>query len=209
MGMVHPDLASVERPAPDALPEWTGEGDIALVGPLNDRAYGFGTDSFTRAMRRKPGGATHVYVAYDDGAAVGCLLMIDDDAGNSDLECVAVLPEARGRGISGNLLRHALADAAERRIETSTLVATRLGYPVYEQAGYRAIEPVSMWQREPRRLSQTTSTDSSNMTSPSSMRCTGHLAPICISRSRWSSGSSLGRFTVILKRVGEPRCAGS
>ena len=147
MGMVHPDLASVDRPAPDALPEWTGEGDIALVGPLNDRAYGFGTDSFTRAMRRKPGGATHVYVAYDDGAAVGCLLMIDDDAGNSDLECVAVLPEARGRGISGNLLRHALADAAERRIETSTLVATRLGYPVYEQVGYRAIEPVSMWQR--------------------------------------------------------------
>ena len=147
MGMVHSDLASVERPAPDELPEWTGEGDVAVVGPLNDRAYDFGTDSFTRAMRRMPAGASHVYVAYDGDVPVGCLLMTDDDTRNSDLECVAVLPEARGRGISGKLLRHALADAAARGIETSTLVATRLGYPVYERVGYRAIEPVSMWQR--------------------------------------------------------------
>jgi hypothetical protein len=28
-------------------------------------------------------------------------------------------------------------------------------------------------------------------------------------RSRWSSGSSLGKFTTIVKRVGEPRWAGS
>jgi N-acetylglutamate synthase-like GNAT family acetyltransferase len=147
MGMVHTDLASVDRPSPDELPEWTRDGDIAVVGPMNDRAYDFGTDSFTRAMRTMPAGATHVYVASDDGTPVGCLLMTDDDAGNSDLESVAVVPEARGRGISRHLLRHALADAAERGIETSTLVATRLGYPVYERVGYAAIEPVSMWQR--------------------------------------------------------------
>jgi predicted N-acetyltransferase YhbS len=147
MGMVHERLGEVERPRPEELPEWTRDGDVTVVGPLNDRAYTFGTDSFTRAMRERPSDATVVYVAYDDDEPIGCLLMTDDGQGNSDLESVAVIPEARGRGISGKLLRHALVDAAERGIETSTLVATRLGYPVYERVGYRAIEPVSMWER--------------------------------------------------------------
>jgi GNAT superfamily N-acetyltransferase len=142
------DLEGVERPAADALPEWTAEGDVAVVGPLNDRAYGFGTDSFTRALRNLPGEGVHVYVASDGGEPVGCLLMTDHDD-NSDLECVAVAPEARGRGISGHLLGHALADAAERGIRTSTLVSTRLGYPVYERAGYRPFGSFEMWERAP------------------------------------------------------------
>jgi GNAT superfamily N-acetyltransferase len=140
------DLEGVGRPATDALLEWTAAGDVAAVGPLNDRAYAFGTDSFTRALRNVPSEAVHVYVASDDGEPVGCLLMTDHDD-NSDLECVAVVPEARGRGISGHLLGHALADAAERGIRTSTLVSTRLGYPVYERAGYSAFGSFEMWER--------------------------------------------------------------
>ena len=93
------------------------------------------------------------------------------------------MPEARGRGISGHLLGHALADAAERGIRTSTLVSTALGYPVYERAGFRPFGRFQMWERAAA-PDQTSSTVSSNMTSPSSTRCTGHLAPICISRSR-------------------------
>lgn len=143
--MVH-DLKDVERPPAGAMTDWTAEGDLADVGPINDRAYGFGTDSFTRALGRWPDGSTHVYIARDDGRPVACLLMTDHE-GNSDLELVAVLPEARGRGLSGKLLGHALADAAERGNETSTLVATRLGYPVYERAGYRPLEQVPMWER--------------------------------------------------------------
>jgi GNAT superfamily N-acetyltransferase len=145
--MLH-DLDGVERPPRDALPDWTGEGDFSVVGPLNDRAYSFGTDSFTRALERRPGEATRVYVARDGGEPVGCLLTTDHD-GNTDVECVAVLPESRGRGISGNLLRHALADARERGCETSTLVSTALGYPVYEQVGYRPLGRFSMWELAP------------------------------------------------------------
>ena len=37
----------------------------------------------------------------------------------------------------------------------------------------------------------------------------GHFAAICIRRSRCSSGSSLGMLTFMVKRVGEPRWAGS
>ena len=143
--MIH-DLKGVERPAADALTDWTAEGDLADVGPINDVAYGFDTDSFTRALGRWPAGSTHVYIARDDGRPVACLIMTDHE-GNSDLELVAVLPEARGRGLSGKLLGHALADAAERGNATSTLVATKLGYPVYERAGYRALEQIPMWER--------------------------------------------------------------
>jgi hypothetical protein len=35
--MLH-DLDGVERPAPDALTDWTADGDFAVVGPLNERA---------------------------------------------------------------------------------------------------------------------------------------------------------------------------
>jgi ribosomal protein S18 acetylase RimI-like enzyme len=143
--MAH-QLDGLARPGADALPEWTAEGDVSVVGPLNDRAYGFGTDSFTRALRNVPSEGIHVYVASDDGEPVGCLLMTDHDD-NSDLECVAVVPEARGRGISGHLLGHALVDAAERGIRTSTLVSTALGYPVYERAGYRPFGSFEMWER--------------------------------------------------------------
>jgi GNAT superfamily N-acetyltransferase len=142
------DLDGIERPAPDALPDWTADGDFAVVGPLNDRAYSFGTDSFTRALRRLPSDSIRVYVAADEGEPVGCLLMTDHD-GNSDVECVAVVPEARGRGISQNLLAHALADALERGIETSTLVSTGMGHPVYERLGYRTLGRFQMWEFAP------------------------------------------------------------
>jgi predicted N-acetyltransferase YhbS len=145
--MLH-DLDGVERPSPDALPDWTADGDLAVVGPLNDRAYAFGTDSFTRVLRTLPPDATRIYVARDGGEPVGCLLTTDHD-GNTDVESVAVVPEARGRGISGNLLRHALADAVERGSETSTLVSTRLGYPVYERVGFRPLGRFSMWELGP------------------------------------------------------------
>jgi predicted N-acetyltransferase YhbS len=147
VAMVH-DLDGVERPDADALADWTADGDFSEVGPLNDRAYPFGTDSFTRALQHAPADGTHVYLARDDGEPVGCLLMTDHD-GNSDVEAVAVAPEARGRGISGNLLRHALVDASERGIETSTLVSTPLGLPVYERVGFRPLGRASMWEFRP------------------------------------------------------------
>lgn len=147
VAMVH-DLDGVERPDPDVLPDWTADGDFSEVGPLNDRAYPFGTDSFTRALQHAPPDGTHVYLARDSGEPVGCLLMTDHD-GNSDVEAVAVAPEARGRGISGNLLRHALVDALERGKETSTLVSTPLGLPVYERIGFRSLGRASMWEFRP------------------------------------------------------------
>jgi len=147
MAMVR-ELDGVERPQADALGDWTARGTVAELGDLNDRSYTFGTDSFSRALQTLPGGAAHIYVARDDGQPVGCLTIVDHE-GNSEVQMVAVVPEARGRGITSKLLAHALADAAERGNETSTLIATPLGYPVYERVGFRPLERFSMWERAP------------------------------------------------------------
>jgi GNAT superfamily N-acetyltransferase len=142
------DLSQIERPADGVLEDWTADGDVREVGPLNDRAYTFGTDSFTRAFAGLPREAVATYVARLDGRPAGCLMIVDNER-NADVEMVAVVPEARGRGIAGNLLAHALADAAERGLETSTLVATKLGRPVYERLGFRAFGVLEMWERRP------------------------------------------------------------
>jgi GNAT superfamily N-acetyltransferase len=140
------ELNGVERPPSDALGDWTAEGSVAELGQLNDRSYTFGTDSFSRALQTLPPGAAHIYVARDGGEPVGCLTIVDHE-GNSEVQTVAVVPEARGQGITRKLLGHALADAAERGNETSTLIATPLGYPVYERVGFAPLERFSMWER--------------------------------------------------------------
>lgn len=136
----------VRRPPSGALEDWTAAGKIADVGAINDLSYTPRGDWFSRALVGVPEGALHLYVARLDGRPVGCCATVDDGE-NSELQMVAVLPEARGRGLSGKLIAHALADASERSMKTSTLVATKLGRPVYERLGYRSLGVLEMWER--------------------------------------------------------------
>jgi GNAT superfamily N-acetyltransferase len=142
------ELDGVQRPPAGALADFTAEGEVAELTEINDRSYTFGTDSFSRALRALPDGAAHIYVARERGSPIGCLTIVDH-AGNSEVQMVAVVPEARGKGVTLKLLGHALADAAERGSQTSTLIATPRGYPVYQRAGFRPLERVAMWERAP------------------------------------------------------------
>jgi N-acetylglutamate synthase-like GNAT family acetyltransferase len=135
-----------ERPDADALEDWTADGDLADVGAINDRAYGFGGDWFSRALTELPPGAVELYVERRGGEAVGCAAIVHHGS-NCEVQMVAVAPEARGAGISGKLIAHGLADAAERGTRTSTLVATALGRPVYERLGFRGLGTLEMWER--------------------------------------------------------------
>jgi GNAT superfamily N-acetyltransferase len=136
-----------ERPTrPELDLDWTDRGSLRDLAALNDLVYGYGDGSFAKALPGISLDRGAVYVARAGGEPVGCLMMADHGS-NSDLEWVAVRPEARGRGLSGKLLAHALADAAERGQETSTLVATKLGRPVYERFGYRGLGALQMWER--------------------------------------------------------------
>jgi predicted acetyltransferase len=78
---------------------------------------------------------------------VACLMTIDS-GGNSEIQMVAVVPEARGSGLAGKLLGHALVGAAERGNKSSTLIATKLGYPVYERLGFEPVGTFQMWERQ-------------------------------------------------------------
>lgn len=69
-----------------------------------------------------------------------------DHGGDAEVNFVATVPEARGRGLAGSLMTLALDDARERGRVTTTLVATKLGRPVYERMGYRPLGTVEMWE---------------------------------------------------------------
>jgi N-acetylglutamate synthase-like GNAT family acetyltransferase len=144
------DLAAAppRRPAPDALADWTAEGALTDVGAINDRAYGHGGDWFSRALTDLPRAAVNVYVARREGEAVGCCAIVDEST-NTEVQMVAVVPEARGDGLAGKLIAHGLADAVERGARSATLVATKLGRPVYERLGFRTLGVLEMWERRP------------------------------------------------------------
>jgi ribosomal protein S18 acetylase RimI-like enzyme len=134
------------RPPADALEDWTADGDLADVGNVNDRSYTFETDSWSRVLDGLALDDAHVYVERRGGEPVACLMIVDSD-GHSDVQMVAVVPEARGAGLAGKLLAHGLADAAERGSESVTLIATKLGYPVYRKLGFEDVGVFEMWER--------------------------------------------------------------
>lgn len=73
--------------------------------------------------------------------------MIIDAHGDAGAYAIATVPAARGRGLATGLLRQALSDARERGCSTSTLQATKVGFPIYERLGFENLGPIDMWER--------------------------------------------------------------
>ena len=134
------DLDEAERP-PEP-PAFDPEADPAVIGELNDAAYGT-AGSFTRALAQlAPREGLYAYTA----GPGSCLLTMDHED-DCSVWFVATVPAARGQGLATALMAHALADARERGCTTSTLQATDLGHPVYERLGYRSLGEIQMWER--------------------------------------------------------------
>lgn len=126
----------------DPSPSWTD------VAELNEAAY-YGSAAGTYFGPALASFAGRAYVARLDGRPASCLAIVDagDDA---YVALVATRPEAQRRGLAGELLRHALREARERDLATTTLEATRAGAPVYGRLGYRDLGVVEMWERRVR-----------------------------------------------------------
>lgn len=140
------DLADLESADAGDL-DWTPEGSLDDVKRINDAAYGYAEGTFARGIGDPPAEAAwRVHTARFEGRPASVLTTTDVD-GDCGVWWVATLPEARGRGLAGRLLRAALAEARERGAETSTLQATKMGYAVYERLGYRDIGAFQMWER--------------------------------------------------------------
>ncbi|HEX2086305.1 MAG TPA: GNAT family N-acetyltransferase [Solirubrobacteraceae bacterium] len=140
----------------DATPEAMGASlsDLDLSGPdvaapptwdqlVRTNAAAYGVPHGELDAMRLAGDGVRLYGAAD-GAVV---LAIHDHDGDAGVTYVAARPEARGRGLVGQLLRQALRDARDRGCTTTTLESTRLGRPVYERIGYRSLGTLGMWER--------------------------------------------------------------
>jgi GNAT superfamily N-acetyltransferase len=137
------DLSDLRVPDPDPELEIRGEMDMELIRLINETAYGFPAGDFP-PMAPLPD--SEAYLASLNGETVATSLLWDrgDDV---EVTLVATLPEARGRGIAGRMLGHALERERHRGRSGSTLIATKLGYPVYEKLGYRNVGGLEMWEK--------------------------------------------------------------
>jgi GNAT superfamily N-acetyltransferase len=140
------DLTRLEEPNSEEL-DWDAAARPADVGLVNDLAYGYEAGTFGAAIAGLPGGLpVRLYQARVEGRPA-CVLATFDDGDDCGIYLVATLEQHRGRGLARRLLHVALTEARERGLRTSTLQATKLGYPVYERLGYEPICVLEMWER--------------------------------------------------------------
>jgi GNAT superfamily N-acetyltransferase len=137
-------IGGLRAPDPDPQLEIREEPDFELVSSLNEVAYGFAPGEFP--VMQGDLSALRTYLGSIDGETVACAGAFTHGS-DCEIVFVAVLPEGRGRGISGRLMARAIADADEQGLETTTLQATKLGYPVYVKLGYADYGELQMWER--------------------------------------------------------------
>jgi len=139
------ELAALRpRPLPDGYEAIAG--DVARLGPINDRAYGIEGPGWAAMMNAEPQVAADVAVALAAGEAVAGAAVLDrgDDA---CVTAVATLPEHRGRGLAAALISRLLAAAGGRGIRTASLQASSAGAPVYERLGFIDVGSIELWER--------------------------------------------------------------
>lgn len=129
-------------PPLDLHPEPTWE----MVARCNDRAHGVLEEwSMAAVFTEMDDPATHLHVALDRGEVASALL-----AREHDEDCyfwfVATVPEARGRGLASELVRHALRKARGRGCRTTTLESTAMAETTYARLGFRALGRYCMWE---------------------------------------------------------------
>ncbi len=137
-------IGDLRAPEPDPELEIREEPDYELVSSLNEVAYGFASGEFP--VMQGDLSALRTYLGSIEGETAACAGAFTNGS-DCEIVFVAVLPEGRGRGISGRLMARALADAMDQGLETTTLQATKLGYPVYVKLGYRDYGELQMWER--------------------------------------------------------------
>ncbi len=136
------ELSDLRAPRPTDL-DLDPDPRVTTLAELNDAAYGTAPDT-ARAVQSLP--ETNLHVARLDGRAVSCVGTHDLD-GDTCILYVATVPEARGRGLAGKLMALALHAARDRGATTTSLQATKMGYPIYAKLGYRDLGALQMWEK--------------------------------------------------------------
>ena len=110
---------------------------LAVVGELNDRAYGQeGRLGPLIAAIDDPRVHTHGIRVDGEWACVALTLRLGDDV---SVQYVATDPSFRRRGLAARVVAAALAEARADGLRTATLQASPDGYGVYERLGFRTV----------------------------------------------------------------------
>ena len=112
--------------------------------PVAGVCFGFDPGELAGALEASPPGA-RTYIADLDGRPAASVMAFDHD-GDCGIYWVATLEEARGRGLCRALMTAALLDGRERGCTSTSLQATKAGYPIYSRLGYRDFGPIDMWE---------------------------------------------------------------
>jgi GNAT superfamily N-acetyltransferase len=118
--------------------------DWRVVGEINDRAYGVSGLAETFGAYR--GDDTRGWLAVADGRPLATVTVLEHE-GDAFLVFVATEPDARGRGLWGGLMSHALRLAAGNGCTTTTLEGSQMGEPVYARMGYRTLGRLRLMER--------------------------------------------------------------
>jgi GNAT superfamily N-acetyltransferase len=129
---------------PAAQLDWTDDPDPGEFAGVVEPAYGFPPGMFRAGFPELP--EAHSYLARHEGRPAS-VVVASDLEGDCGIFLVGTIPEARGRGLSTALMRRALSDAASRGCSTSSLQASKMGYPVYRRLGYRDLGHAELWER--------------------------------------------------------------
>lgn len=114
---------------------------------VQSRAYGWPPAAFAPLLGHESPGMT-TYVAREEGEPA-CTLQIVDAGEDAGLFAMATDPRFQRRGLARALVLHALYEARERGLRTSSLQATAAGRGVYAAIGYQAVGAVELWEAPP------------------------------------------------------------
>jgi GNAT superfamily N-acetyltransferase len=118
------------------------------VGAVNDAAYGYPRPVLAPALATFPPDALHAYgIRVNDELASAALLI--DSSDDAFVTMVATLAHHRGKHLASNLLAHALHDARQREMTTTSLQASKLGQGIYARLGYRPLGEVHLYEKRP------------------------------------------------------------
>jgi GNAT superfamily N-acetyltransferase len=146
-------MALDSRPAPmvadlddlpfDDAPPRTKVG-LAVVGRVNDLAYGYQAPKLAPAIAALPDTTTTLAYGAHNHASVA---LAHDIGSDTAVWFVATLPHQQRKGLSGQVLRRLLLDARERRQETASLQASQAGRPLYERLGFTSVGSLHFYEQ--------------------------------------------------------------
>jgi ribosomal protein S18 acetylase RimI-like enzyme len=119
--------------------------DLAIVGRVNDLAYGNPDGRLERTLAPMPDGILRAYKADLDGSPAAVAMTLERD-GDCGVSFVATAPQARRKGLATQVMHRLLLDARERGCTTTSLQATESGKRLYDALGYRRLGDMQLWE---------------------------------------------------------------